>query len=65
MRAPIMPVLAAALLSGALLTACPGHAAEPVIIGSVGSGSANAWPVHIGLKKGFFAAAASGRAPGR
>src|ERR1043166_7006296 len=44
-------------LLGALLFACPGQAAETVIVGSVGAGSANAWPVHIGMKKGFFAAA--------
>ena len=43
-------------LLGAVLCALPAHAAEPVIVGAVGSSSANAWPVHIGLKKGFFAA---------
>jgi ABC-type nitrate/sulfonate/bicarbonate transport system substrate-binding protein len=30
------------------------HAADTVIIGAVGSSSANAWPVHIGMQKGFF-----------
>src|SRR5207253_1391643 len=30
------------------------YAADTVIIGAVGSSSANAWPVHIGVQKGFF-----------
>ncbi len=33
-------------------------AAETVIVGGVSSGSTNLWPMFIGLKKGFFAAAA-------
>ena len=47
---------ASGLLIGALLLASPARAADPVIIGAVGSSSANAWPVLIGMKKGFFAA---------
>jgi len=33
----------------------PVHAADGVTIGTVGSASANIWPVFIGLNKGFFA----------
>src|SRR5713226_7708367 len=47
---------ASGLLISALLLASPARAADPVIIGAVGSSSANAWPVLIGMKKGFFAA---------
>ena len=32
------------------------RADETVILGSVGSGSANSWPTHIAVAKGFFAA---------
>ena len=32
------------------------RAHENVTIGTVGSASANIWPVFIGIKKGFFAA---------
>src|SRR5438477_453318 len=53
---PIPPAALVGLLVGVLLVARPAHAAEPVIVGSVGSNSANAWPVHIGLRQGFFAA---------
>ena len=35
----------------------PARAAETVTIGTVGSASANIWPVFIGLNKGFFAEA--------
>jgi ABC-type nitrate/sulfonate/bicarbonate transport system substrate-binding protein len=34
----------------------PARAADTVIVGSVGSASTNLWPVHIGLKQGFFTA---------
>lgn len=44
------------LLAGALLLAAPVRAADTVIIGTVGSPSANLWPLFIGLDKGFFAA---------
>jgi NitT/TauT family transport system substrate-binding protein len=33
----------------------PAHAVDTVTIGTVGSASANIWPVFIGLNKGFFA----------
>jgi ABC-type nitrate/sulfonate/bicarbonate transport system substrate-binding protein len=52
-----MRVLAAGIfLLGTLLPLPPAAAAEPVILGSVGSGTANAWPTYIGIAKGFFAA---------
>ena len=41
----------------ALAFAIPAAAAETVTAGSVSSGSTNLWPVMIGIKKGFFAAA--------
>jgi ABC-type nitrate/sulfonate/bicarbonate transport system substrate-binding protein len=45
----------AALCVAAL--AVPGaRAAETILVGSVGSASANLWPVMVGEKKGFFAA---------
>jgi ABC-type nitrate/sulfonate/bicarbonate transport system substrate-binding protein len=40
----------------ALLAVLPARADETVIVGSVGSASANLWPVTVGIKKGFFAA---------
>jgi ABC-type nitrate/sulfonate/bicarbonate transport system substrate-binding protein len=40
----------------ALLFVSTPRAADTVIVGAVGSTSANAWPLHIGIKKGFFAA---------
>jgi len=39
----------------ATLAAAPSRAADSVTIGTVGSASANLWPVLIGLDKGFFA----------
>jgi NitT/TauT family transport system substrate-binding protein len=37
--------------------AAPGaRAAETILVGSVGSASANLWPVMVGINKGFFAA---------
>jgi NitT/TauT family transport system substrate-binding protein len=44
------------LLAVALLMAAPVRAADTVTIGTVGSPSANLWPLFIGLDKGFFAA---------
>jgi NitT/TauT family transport system substrate-binding protein len=43
-------------LLGAGLIASSARANDTVIVGAVGSSSANAWPVYIGVKKGFFAA---------
>ena len=45
----------AAALAIATLAAVPSRAADSVTIGTVGSASANLWPVFIGLNKGFFA----------
>jgi len=39
----------------AALAAAPARAADNVTIGTVGSASANLWPVFISLDKGFFA----------
>ncbi len=39
-----------------LLFAPPVGAAETVIAGGVSSGSTNLWPIHIGIRKGFFQA---------
>jgi ABC-type nitrate/sulfonate/bicarbonate transport system substrate-binding protein len=47
---------AAALLGAALMLQAPARAADSVSIGTVGSASANIWPVFIGVKKGFFEA---------
>ena len=46
----------AVALLAALCGTLPAMAAETVILGSVGSGTANAWPSYIGIDKGFFAA---------
>jgi NitT/TauT family transport system substrate-binding protein len=51
-------ILFAALCLGAALVLPPtARAADNVSIGTVGSASANLWPVFIGVKKGFFEAA--------
>jgi ABC-type nitrate/sulfonate/bicarbonate transport system substrate-binding protein len=47
---------ALAALCVAALAAPPARAAETILVGSVGSASANLWPVMVGEKKGFFAA---------
>jgi NitT/TauT family transport system substrate-binding protein len=46
---------AALAIAVALLAATPLRAADSVTVGTVGSASANLWPVFIGLNKGFFA----------
>jgi NitT/TauT family transport system substrate-binding protein len=49
--------LAALLLLGSIgAVHAPARAADAVTVGTVGSASANIWPVFIGLNKGFFAA---------
>jgi NitT/TauT family transport system substrate-binding protein len=48
--------MCAAALGAALLSPSAACAADTVIVGAVGSASANLWPVHIGINKGFFAA---------
>jgi NitT/TauT family transport system substrate-binding protein len=42
------------VLASAPLTA-PARAADTVIVGTVGSASANLWPIFIGINKGLFA----------
>jgi len=42
------------LLVAALLHAPVARAADTISIGTVGSASANLWPVYIGIQKGFF-----------
>ena len=44
------------LVAAALLSIAPVRAADTVIIGTVGSPSANLWPLFIGIDKGFFTA---------
>ena len=39
------------------LVSTPAAAQETVIMGSVGSSSANGWPSYVAIEKGFFAAA--------
>ena len=46
---------ALAVAIAAALSATPVRAADSVTVGTVGSASANLWPVFIGLNKGFFA----------
>lgn len=45
-----------ALLGFALILSPAVRAADTVVVGTVGSASANLWPVFIGMNKGFFAA---------
>jgi ABC-type nitrate/sulfonate/bicarbonate transport system substrate-binding protein len=45
----------AAAVALATLAAAPSRAADSVTVGTVGSASANLWPVFISLDKGFFA----------
>jgi ABC-type nitrate/sulfonate/bicarbonate transport system substrate-binding protein len=55
----IMMTLARAVLGFVLATpiwVVPAHAVDTVTIGTVGSPSANLWPVFIGRDKGFFSA---------
>ena len=46
----------ASLLAPLLLLPLAARAADSVTVGTVGSASANIWPVFIGIKKGFFEA---------
>ena len=51
--------IAPAILSFAiasLLAVAPARAADTVTIGTVGSPSANLWPLFIGVEKGFYTA---------
>jgi NitT/TauT family transport system substrate-binding protein len=47
---------AAGLAVATLISIAPVRAADTVSVGTVGSASANLWPVFIGLEKGFFTA---------
>ena len=55
-RYPGLRATAAAALCVAALATSGARAAETILVGSVGSASANLWPVMVGDKKGFFAA---------
>jgi ABC-type nitrate/sulfonate/bicarbonate transport system substrate-binding protein len=45
------------LVAAMLMSVAPVRAMDTVIIGTVGSPSANLWPLFIGIDKGFFTAA--------
>src|ERR1700730_8950983 len=55
MRRGSLRVAVHGLALAAILAFVPARAADTVIVGTVGSASANLWPVFIGLNKGFFA----------
>src|SRR5947207_9835840 len=44
------------LVATMLMSVAPVRAADTVIVGTVGSPSANLWPLFIGIEKGFFTA---------
>src|SRR5260370_41868733 len=44
------------LVAATLMSVAPVRAVDTVTMGTVGSPSANLWPVFIGLDKGFFTA---------
>src|SRR5262249_4436994 len=48
--------VAAAILGVVTFAAPAARAGGTILVGSVGSASANLWPVMVGIKKGFFAA---------
>lgn len=53
----LIPTLGHAVLGLVMLiSVAPARAADTVVIGTVGSASANLWPVFIGLDRGFFTA---------
>jgi ABC-type nitrate/sulfonate/bicarbonate transport system substrate-binding protein len=56
MRASFACCAAAILTVAAALGAPSARATETILVGSVGSASANLWPVTVGINKGFFAA---------
>ena len=56
-RGPRAILIACCFIILALLSAPPARAAETIIAGGVSSGSTNLWPIHIGIRKGFFQAA--------
>jgi NitT/TauT family transport system substrate-binding protein len=56
MRSVSQAWAAALLLIAALAPGSQARAADVVTVGTVGSASANLWPVFIGMRKGFFEA---------
>jgi NitT/TauT family transport system substrate-binding protein len=54
LRAAAPAILGLAIAS--LMAAAPARAADTVSIGTVGSPSANLWPLFIGVEKGFYTA---------
>jgi len=50
-----MSILRVLLVAAGVMLAPGAFAADSVIIGSVGSTSANQWPLYLAMKKGFFA----------
>src|SRR5436305_1829550 len=52
----LLPRAALGIAVAALTGVFPVHAMDTVTIGTVGSPSANLWPLFIGLEKGFYAA---------
>jgi NitT/TauT family transport system substrate-binding protein len=56
MTKTIFRIAALALLASLALPAHSVRAADNVTVGTVGSASANLWPVFIGMRKGFFEA---------
>jgi NitT/TauT family transport system substrate-binding protein len=53
MRGSVFMFARVALVAVAML-APAAHAADTITVGTVGSASANLWPVFIGVKKGFY-----------
>src|SRR5262249_9493476 len=45
----------AAVFFAAFMFPTASHAAETIIAGGVSAASANLWPVHVGIRKGYFA----------
>src|SRR6266851_4332075 len=54
MRRVVFTLAGVALVTTAML-APTAYAADTITVGTVGSASANLWPVFIGMKKGFYA----------
>jgi NitT/TauT family transport system substrate-binding protein len=44
-------------IAASFIFAPPAAAAETVVAGGVSSGSTNLWPIHVGIRKGFFQSA--------
>ncbi len=57
MKKALRVIGVALFLAAALLPGHQARAADAVTVGTVGSASANLWPVFIGMRKGFFEAA--------